>query len=94
MTEYTGVVDRFEEDRAVVILERDGSAVGELVIDRDRLPADARRVDAVLTVRVEDDELAGLSYRPDETEERRESAQDRFDRLSRRPSEGDEDDNS
>jgi len=85
MTEYTGVVDRFEGDQAVVILERDGSAVGEVVLDRDRLPQDARHVDAVLTVRVEDDELAGLSYRPDETDDRRESAQDRFDSLSRRP---------
>jgi hypothetical protein len=85
MTEYTGVVDRFEGDQAVVILERDGSTVGEVVLDRDRLPQDARHLDAVLTVRVEDDELAGLSYRPDETDDRRESAQDRFDSLSRRP---------
>lgn len=94
MTEYTGVVDRFEGDQAVVILERDGNAVGDLVVDRDRLPQDARHVDAVLTVRVEDDELAGLSYRPDETDDRRERAQDRFDRLSQRPEEGDEGDNS
>ena len=94
MTEYIGVVDRFEEDRAVVILERDGSAVGEVVLDRDRLPADARHVDAVLTVRVEDDDLTGLSYRPDETEDRRESAQDRFDRLSRRPPDGEESEDS
>ncbi|NHN48647.1 DUF3006 domain-containing protein [Halostella sp. JP-L12] len=85
MTEYTGVVDRFEEDQAVVLLERDGSVVGDVVLDRDRLPSDARRVDAVLTVRVEDDRVVELTHRPDETEDRKESAQDRFDRLSSRP---------
>lgn len=83
--EYTGVVDRFEDDSAVLLLEREGDVVGQAVLSRDSLPDAANHVDAVLIVTVEDDAVERLEYRPDETENRRESVQDRFDRLSERP---------
>ncbi len=86
---YTGVVDRFEDDSAVLLLERDGDVVGQATLPRDSLPEAANHADAVLTVTVEDNAVERLEYRPDETNHRRENAQDRFDRLSERPPDDD-----
>ncbi|SFR96744.1 Protein of unknown function [Halomicrobium zhouii] len=88
---YTAVVDRFEADLAVLLLEDDGETVGEVVVDEEALPEDGRHVDAVLAVELDDDELVGVTYEEAETEDRSEQAQSRFDSLSQRPpSEGDE----
>lgn len=86
---YTAVLDRFEVDAddrrlAVLVVEADGEAAGELVVPADDLPADARHEDAVLAVDVADGDLAAATYRPDETDRRREDARSRFDRLSSR----------
>ncbi|WP_232702481.1 DUF3006 domain-containing protein [Halobacterium wangiae] len=93
---YTAVLDRFEatedgEELAVLLVEAEGDVVDEVVVDRERLPAEGRHENAVFAVTVDDDELAEIVYRPDETEARTEAAQSRFDRLSRRPP-SDEDD--
>ena len=93
---YAAVLDRFEETgegrpAAVLVCERDGEAVGDLVVGQGALPQPGRHVDAVLDVEVANGELVAADYRPAETECRRESAQSWFDRLSRRPG-GDEDD--
>jgi len=82
---YTGVVDRFEGDLAVVLLEADGETVGERALDRARLPEAGRSVDAVLRVEIEDGRVAAVSYEPDESERRSERARRRFDELSSRP---------
>ncbi|WP_336037287.1 DUF3006 domain-containing protein [Halobacterium yunchengense] len=82
---YTAVVDRFEEDLAVLLLEADGETVAERVLERERLPDAGRHVDAVLTVEVEDGEVVDLAYEPSATTDRADAAQSRFDRLSRRP---------
>ena len=82
--EYLAVLDRFEGNLAVLLLEADAETVGDLAVPRERLPDDARRVDAVLRVVVEDERLVDARYDGDETEERAERAQSRFDRLSRR----------
>ena len=87
----TAVVDRFEGDDAVLVLERDGEAVEELPVPRAVLPEDARRQDAVLRVELAEDELVDVSFDPEETERRAEDAQSRFDRLSKRPPKKDED---
>jgi len=87
---YTGVVDRFEGDRAVVLLEADGDTVGERVLDTDRLPEDGRRVDAVLRVELRDGDVVDVSYEPDETTRRSERARRRFDDLSSRPPSADD----
>lgn len=83
--EYTAIIDRFEGDLAVLLLEHEGETLDDIAVDRSALPDDARHVDAVLSVVVQDGELLDASYRPDETEQRKESAQARFDRLSQRP---------
>lgn len=79
----TAVVDRFEDDRAVLVLERDGETAGELVIDAERLPDDGRTVDAVFEVVLSEGAPTDVAFRPERTEHRAESAQRRFDRLSR-----------
>ncbi len=96
---YTAVVDRVEDGLATLELtaaadadETDDSGGSErrrerheLVVDPETLPPDARRADAVLRVTVRDGDLADATYDETETEDRAESAQDRFDRLSKRP---------
>lgn len=88
--EYTAVLDRFEEGLAVLLVERDGETVDQLVVDRDRVPDEGCHEDAVLVTSIQDGDVRGLRYRPEETERRTESAQDRFDRLAERPPSGDE----
>ena len=84
---YTAVIDRFEGERAVLLLEDDEEVAAELVVSERRLPEDALHTDAVLSVRVRDGELVTAEYDPEETERRTSDAQSRFDRLARRPDE-------
>ncbi|WP_058364959.1 DUF3006 family protein [Haloparvum sedimenti] len=83
--EYTAVVDSVEDGLATVFFERGGEEVGNAVLEAARLPADARHADAVLSVTVRDGVLASASYDPESTATRADAAQDRFDRLSKRP---------
>ena len=88
---YTAVLDRFEDELAVLLVEGEDDLAGELVVEREALPEDGQHVDAVLSVVVEEGELGEASYLEQETEERSEAAQSRFDRLSERPpSDGDD----
>ena len=82
--EYLAVLDRFEGDLAVLLLEADEETVGDVVAERDRLPDAARHADAVLRVVVEDGRLVDARYDERTTRERSDRAQSRFDRLSRR----------
>lgn len=82
---YTGVIDRFEDDLAVILLEEEGDVVDELVLDRGDLPVDATHVDAILEVTFEDGEVTDIVYDAAETENRKDQAQSRFDRLAERP---------
>lgn len=88
--EYTAVVDSIEDGLATVFFERDGAEVGDAVVDSAALPADGRHADALLSVTVEDGRLVEADYRPEQTDTRKDAAQDRFDRLSRRPPSDDE----
>jgi len=81
--EYTAVVDRFEDDLAVLEVTTPDD-LRELVVERHELPEDARHQDAVLTVTVESHEFVDAVYDEAETATRAESAQDRFDQLSSR----------
>lgn len=91
--EYTAVVDRFEDDLAVLeVTTPDG--LRELVVERHELPEDGRHQDAVLTVAVESHELVDAVYDEAETAERTEEVQNRFDRLSNRLGEGDSEDDT
>nr|WP_233341066.1 DUF3006 domain-containing protein [Haloprofundus sp. MHR1] len=76
------VVDRFEGDDAVLLVEEDGELVDELVLPTAMLPTDGQHQDAILSLARPDETRVELRYDPEMTTERRQSAQDRFDRLS------------
>lgn len=90
---YTAVLDRFEDELAVLLLEEGGETIGEVVVSREGLPEDGRHVDAILEVEIEDGELLEATYVEGKTTERAEDSQRRFDELSQRPP-SDEDDSS
>lgn len=80
---YTATVDRIEEGRAVLLVESDGETVAERHLDNDDLPAGAGE-GAVLELAFDDGDLVGVDHEPGQTEDRRERAREKFDRLSRR----------
>jgi hypothetical protein len=82
---YTAVVDNVEDGLATVFFERDDEEVGNTVIEATRLPPDAQHADAVLSVTIGDGSIEAASYYPESTANRAAAAQDRFDRLSKRP---------
>ena len=82
---YTAVLDRFEDDLAVLVLESDREAGGILVVESGLLPVDGQHQDALFTVEVREDELVDATYHSERTKQRQESAQSRFDRLSGHP---------
>jgi hypothetical protein len=82
---YTAVVDSIEDRFATVFFEEDGEEVGDVVIEASALPTAGRHADAILSVTIVDGTLLEWEYDPERTEQRQRAAQDRFDRLSRRP---------
>lgn len=90
---YTAVLDRFEGELAVLVVEL-GDDLDELVVDADELPEEARRQDAVVDVTFEDGDAVDITYRAEETERRAESARERFQRLARRPPGREEDEDT
>jgi Fe2+ or Zn2+ uptake regulation protein len=86
---FTAVLDRFEEEQAVLLLESDGETVDEVVMHRDGLPEPGRHQDAIFTVTIDGGTVVEIEYKPTETDDRAEAAQQQFDRLARRPPEDD-----
>lgn len=82
---YTAVVDSIESGLATVFFEAAEEEVGNAVLDAEVLPADGRHADAILTVTVTDGEFVEWEYEGESTKERQDAAQNRFDRLSKRP---------
>ncbi|MFP8890169.1 DUF3006 domain-containing protein [Natrialbaceae archaeon A-CW2] len=88
---YTGVVDRIVNgETAVILLEEDGEVVDQLYLPVDRVPERARNDGGVVSVMLETGEVDSIAYLPDETRRRRESAQSKLDRLSKRLSDREE----
>lgn len=81
---YTAVVDRIEDGLATLQIEAADGTLYDLTIDDDQLPPAARHADAILTVEIADGQPAEMTYDETATDERKEQAQDRFDRLSDR----------
>jgi len=82
--EYTAIVDRIEDGLATIILEVDDEDAFELTVDPEELPPDGRHSDAILDVVVSDGSLIEAVCDEEETEQRKQTAQRRFDRLSDR----------
>lgn len=81
---YTAVLDRFEGDYAILILEADGEAVDRVMVDPTVLPEAGQHRDAVFTVEVSDTEIVAIQYDPDTTDDRQTTAREQFDQLSQR----------
>lgn len=77
------VLDRFEEDDAVLLVEQDGELVDEIILPEAMLPPSGRHQDAIFTVEMASDAVE-LRYESETTKERKQQAQDRFDQLSQR----------
>ena len=85
----TAVLDRIVDgETAVLLCEADGEVVEELTVPVTELPDDGRKEGAVFSITVAGDELETIEYRSEETESRREAAQNRFDQLSERLGDG------
>ena len=81
---YTAVIDRIVNgETAVVLIEDNGDVVEEYTLAVEELPTEADE-GGVLEVQIDHGELVRMDYLADETAARRQSAQDRFDRLSER----------
>ena len=82
---FTATIDRIVDGRtAVVLIEDDGDIAEQLDVPVERLPESAQKEGGVVTVGLTDGELDSIRYEPAETRRRREAAQDRLDRLSKR----------
>ena len=80
---YTATVDRVVEGEAVLLVESGGETVAERLLPAPELPEGAGE-GAVLSLTFDDDDLAGVEYRPEATGDRRRRMREKFDRLSRR----------
>ncbi|EMA20852.1 DUF3006 domain-containing protein [Haloarcula argentinensis] len=87
---YTAIVDRIEDGIATLEV-RTEDGLSALDIAAAELPANARTADVVLEITVADSALADVSPEPEETADRASEAQRRFDRLSKRPPQDDDD---
>ncbi|RQG88083.1 DUF3006 domain-containing protein [Natrarchaeobius halalkaliphilus] len=85
MTEtYTATLDRIVDGQtAVLLLEENGETVEQLEADVTKLPPEAQHERAVLEIAVEASELCEAEYLPEVTQSRKESLQERLDRLSK-----------
>lgn len=83
---YTATIDRIEEGIAVCLLESEGEIVDEHRLSGEELPEGCGE-GTVLELVVRDGKAVELTPDHEQTAERRERAQSRFDRLSRRPDE-------
>lgn len=82
---FTATIDRIVDGRtAVVLIEDDGDIAEQLDVPVEQLPESAQKEGGVVTVELTDGELDSIRYEPAETRRRREAAQDRLDRLSKR----------
>lgn len=93
---FTAILDRFEVNQAdtnlaVLLLEEEGTVVDDYVVEESVLPEPARHEGAVLDVVIEDADLMAVDYLEEETADRKEAAAERFDRLSKRLGDEDED---
>ncbi len=81
---YVAVVDRIVDGTtAVLLLERDGTTVEQLDVPVDSLPEAGRHEGAVVEADVSLS-VDGIRHRPETEAARRDAAQRRLDRLSKR----------
>lgn len=83
---YTAVIDRIVDGKHAVLLIEDADAViDQRVVSRTALPEEGQTEGMVLEVVFDDDEIVDIAVKPEVTEQRKQAAQERFERLSERP---------
>lgn len=82
---YTAVVDRIVGEQAVCLVEEDGTVVDEVHISVATLPVDGDHEGTVIRIEFTESKVNRVIYDQETTEQRHQSTQERFDRLSRRP---------
>lgn len=86
--EYTGTIDRIVDgETAVLLIEADGEVIDQVDIPVTRLPEPTSEDGGIVSVTIESGDITMIEYLPEETQERRESIEDKLDRLSTRLSE-------
>jgi hypothetical protein len=90
---YTAVLDRVEDDLAVLEVSDDAGETHELVVAVADLPTAGRHPNAVFEIGVTAGELRTATYDESRSEARLETAQDRFDGLAERQEDDGEDEN-
>lgn len=80
---YTATVDRIVEGQAVLLVEEGNETVDERYCTESDLPEGAGE-GAVCELIFEDDDLVGVRFLPETTEERQKRMREKFDRLSKR----------
>lgn len=90
---YTAVLDRVEDDLAVLEVSDDAGETHELVVAVADLPTAGRHPNAVFEIGVTAGELRTATYDESWSEARLETAQDRFDGLAERQEDDGEDEN-
>lgn len=89
---YTATLDRIvDEQRAVLLLENDAETVGQLTVERERLPVDGQYEGALFEVTADGDgdPLSDVRYHATAAQSHQEAARGRLDRLSTRLSDRD-----
>ena len=82
---FTATIDRIVDQRtAVILIEDDGDVVEQLDVPVERLPESTQKEGGVVTIELTDGEIDAIRYEPEQTRRRREAAQNRLDRLSKR----------
>ncbi len=83
--QYTAVVDEIEAGKARLELEASDGELFDLFVDTETLPEAGQHDSAVLEVVLEDETIIEAEYDAATTDQRQQSMQERFDRLSSRP---------
>jgi hypothetical protein len=94
-TTVRATLDRIVDgEHAVLLVEGEQGVDDEIVLDVDDLPENGQTEGGIFELEFEGETLQEMTYLPEETDERREQAQDRLDRLSSRFSNGTNSDNA
>jgi hypothetical protein len=82
-TTVKAVLDRIVDGQdAVLLVESEGGVTDEIVVEVDELEAGGRAEGSIHEIRIDETTIEEIAFLQEETEHRRENAQERLDGLS------------
>lgn len=81
---YIAVVDSVEDGIARIFIEDDETEIGSVHMEEDDFPISQLGESEIYDVYVEDEKITGCKFNQEETQDRIERMQEKFDRLSSR----------